>query len=151
MVFSKDYEFTSPTKPRSLFRAPKPAKPKKERPEWRLQTSVVSEFHKWQDGGWDFEFAGDMNAGKRNGARALLTGLKAGETDIRIYLNRARLKMIELKTKTGKLSKPQKERHAKLRKLGFQIEVVYAKTPESAAEQCVELLKGWLLEGVTKQ
>lgn len=111
----------------------------------------MSEFHKWQDGGWQFEFAGDMNAGKRNGARALLCGLKAGETDLRIYLPRAKLAMIELKTSKGKLSADQIKRHAELRALGFEIETVYAKTPDEAAEQCRVLLSNWLVEGVTRQ
>jgi len=137
-------------KPRKLFATPKP-KTKKERPEWRLQAAVVSDFHRLQDGGLEFEFAGDMNAGKRNGSRAKLTGLKAGETDLRLYLSRARLKMIELKTATGVLSQVQKDRHAALRALGFEIEVVYAKTPEDAVAQCGKLLKDWIVEGETMQ
>lgn len=139
-----------PATKRKLFATPKPKK-KKDPPEWRLQAAVVSEFHKWQDQGWQFEFAGDMNAGKRNGARALLCGLKAGETDVRIYLPRARLKMIELKTIKGKLSQDQIDRHAKLRALGFEIETVYAKTSEDAVEQCRLLLAHWLAEGETLQ
>lgn len=130
-------------KPRNLFKTPKSKKPKAT-PEWRLQAAVVSEFHRWQDRGFEFEFAGDMNAGKRNGARAILCGLKAGETDLRLYLPGATLKMIELKTGTGKLNEDQKKRHAKLRALGFEIETVYAKTPEEAVKKCGTLLNGWL-------
>ena len=137
-------------KPRSLFRTTKPPK-KKYPPEWRLQAAVVSEFHKWQDGGWDFEFAGDFNAGKRNGSRALLCGLKAGEADIRVYLPRGKLAMIELKAHGGKLHKDQKTRHASLRALGFVVEVVKADTSEDAVEQCRTLLEGWLIEGVMRQ
>lgn len=135
--------------PRALFKTPKPKK-KKPAPEWRLQAAVVSEFHKFQDGGWKFEFAGDMNAGKRGANRAKICGVKAGETDIRIYLPNATLKMIELKTAKGELSQDQIDRHAALRALGFEIEVVYGKTPEDAAAQCVKLLGGWLIDGIAK-
>jgi len=92
-----------------------------------------------------FEFAGDMNAGKRAGNRAKICGLKAGETDIRIYLPRGVLKMIELKTAKGVLSDDQIKRHEKLRALGFEIVVVYAKTPEEAAAICAKLLGNWLV------
>jgi hypothetical protein len=136
--------------PRRLFSTKKP-KVKKDPPEWRLQAEVVSAFHKMQDAGERFEFAGDMNAGKRNGARALLCGLKAGETDIRIYLPVARLKMIELKTLHGELSQDQIDRHEDLIELGFEIETVYAKTPKEAAVKCTNLLKHWIVEGETMQ
>lgn len=135
---------------RRLFKTPKPRVPKPA-PEWRLQAAVVSEFHKYQDGGWKFEFAGDMNAGKRNGSRAKLTGLKAGEADLRLYMPRGVLKMIELKTAKGVLSQEQKDRHAALRALGFQIETVYAKTPDEAAAKCGKLLGDWIIDGITKQ
>lgn len=152
MVFSTNYESSESTNkaPRSLFKTPKPKKPKRV-PEWRLQASVVSEFHKWQDGGWKFEFAGDMNAGKRNGGRAKVTGLKAGEPDLRLYLPNAVLKMIELKNEDYDLSDDQISRHEKLEALGFEIVTVYAKTTEDAVKQCSKLLGNWLVDGVTKQ
>jgi hypothetical protein len=134
--------------PRTLFRSPKPPKPRKV-PEWKLQAAVVSDFHKWQDAGWPFEFAGDFNAGKRNGGRAKLTGLKAGEPDIRIYLGGAKLKMIEMKTGVGKLSKEQKERHNKLDALDFEIATVFANDESDAVNQCQKLLVGWLADGTS--
>ena len=134
--------------PRALFKTKKPKKPKA-KPEWKLQAAVVSDFHKLQDAGWEFEFAGDMNAGKRNGSRAKLTGLKAGEPDIRVYLPGARLKMIELKTEDGVVSDAQTKRHKKLRTLGFEIEVVYAATERDAVEQCNGILSYWIEEGGT--
>lgn len=137
-------------KVRVLFKTPKPKK-KKDPPEWRLQAAVVSAFHKLQDEGKNFEFAGDMNAGKRNGARALLCGLKAGETDIRVYLPNATLKMIELKTSKGVLSEDQIKRHEKLMALGFEIQIVKAKTNEEVVEKCTKLLADWMVDGVTKQ
>jgi hypothetical protein len=134
---------------RALFAVPKPRLPKRV-PEWRLQAAVVSEFHKWQDAGWPFEFAGDMGAGKRNGTRAKVTGLKAGEPDLRLFMAGGVLKMIELKAKGGSLSKEQKERHVKLRALGFEVRTVTAETSESAAKQCSDLLGNWLVDGVVR-
>lgn len=135
---------------RSLFKTKKPRKPRRV-PEWRLQAGVVSEFHKWQDGGWKFEFAGDMNAGKRGANRAKICGVKAGETDLRLYFPFAVLKMIELKADKGELSEDQVKRHAKLRDLGFEIHTVTASTVDDAKAQCIDLLEGWLIASVTKQ
>jgi hypothetical protein len=98
--------------------------------------------------GWEFEFAGDMNAGKRNGSRAKLTGLKAGEPDVRIYTAPAQLGMIELKTTKGKLSEDQIERHAALTKLGFKVHVVHAATETEAASKCRAILRGMIRETV---
>lgn len=108
---------------------------------------MVSDFHKAQDLGMRFEFAGDMNAGKRNGSRAKLCGLKAGETDLRLYLPGGRLKMIELKAHGGKLSADQKERHKKLRAMGFEIVTVQADYPEEAVDECRTLLMEWTTNG----
>lgn len=135
--------------PRKLFKVKKDRKPKA-KPEWKLQAAVVSDFHKWQDAGWPFEFAGDMNAGKRNGARAKITGLTAGEPDIRLYFANARLKMIELKTEKGRLSEAQIDRHQKLEALGFEVVTVYAKTEDDAVDQCSNLLVGWFAEGTVR-
>lgn len=129
--------------PRALFKAKVPKKPKA-KPEWKLQAAVVSEFHKLQDAGWPFEFAGDMNAGKRNGARAKLNGLKAGEPDIRVYLPGAQLRMIEMKASGGKVSKAQEGRHRLLRNLGFDIVVIKAETEDDAVAQCRRLLTKWI-------
>lgn len=131
--------------PRTLFKTPKP-RTKKPPPEWKLQAAVVSDWHKCQDMGWRFEFAGDMNAGKRNGLRAKLTGLKAGETDLRIYAPGARLGMIELKTARGVLNAAQKERHDALTGLGFKIHVVKAATESEAVTKCRAILKGMVLQ-----
>lgn len=131
---------------KALFKPKKVRKPK-DKPEWKLQAAVVSDFHKLQDAGHQFEFAGDMGAGKRNGSRAKLTGLKAGEPDLRLYTKHG-LRMIELKTIKGRLSQEQTDRHEKLTALGFEIVTVWADTEESAAAQCRELLLGWIMETV---
>jgi hypothetical protein len=135
-----------PEKPRPLFK-PKTVRQPKPKPEWKLQAAVVSDFHKCQDMGWQFEFEGDMAAGKRNGSRAKLTGLKAGSPDLRLYLPGARLGMIELKTTKGKLSDEQIERHAALTKLGFKVHVVHAATETEAASKCRAILKGMIRGG----
>jgi hypothetical protein len=73
-------------------------------PEWRLQAAVVSDWHKLQDDGWEFEFAGDMSGVKTtNPGRAKLTGLKAGEPDLRVYLKSGKLALLELKAENGRL------------------------------------------------
>lgn len=136
-------QLEKPEKTRLLFKPKKPRKPKP-KPEWKLQAAVVSDFHKCQDMGWEFEFAGDMNSGKRNGARAKLTGLKAGEADIRIYLPGAKLGMIEMKNAKGELSEDQIKRHAKLEALGFKVHVVQASTEEEAASKCRKILTGMI-------
>jgi hypothetical protein len=133
-------------KPRNLFRTPKPPEPYRV-PEWKLQAVVVSDWHKRIDRGERFAFAGDLNGVRltpSQAGKAKLTGLTPGETDLRIYLPTARFKMIEMKADGGALSKAQKERHSLLRGLGFEIEVVKAKTEESAIMQCGKLLDGWL-------
>lgn len=103
----------------------------------------MSDFHKAQDEGMAFEFAGDTNTGKRNPTRAKLTGVKAGETDLRLYMPHGRLKMIELKAHGGSLSTEQRLRHKKLQSLGFEIETVKADYPEEAVAKCRALLDMW--------
>lgn len=128
---------------RPLFTTPKPRKPKP-KPEWKLQAAVVSDFHKCQDAGWEFEFEGDMAAGKRNGARAKLTGLKAGSPDLRIFLPGARLGLIEMKGAKTPVSEDQIKRHAALEALGFKVHVVRASTEVEAASKCRTILKGMI-------
>lgn len=129
---------------RRLFADPKP-KEDRERPEWRVQAEIVSYLHKLQDMGKRFEFAGDFNAGKRNATRAKLTGLKAGETDLRFYFPGGLFKMLELKRPDGRLSKEQKDRHTKLRALGFEVEVLFADV-DNAAEKVAPIIERWLME-----
>jgi hypothetical protein len=131
-------------KRRNLFAAPKP-KEDLDRPEWRVQAEAVSFLHKLQDEGYNFEFAGDMNGEIRNGTRAKLTGVKAGETDLRFYFPGAVFKMIELKRPDGRLSNAQKIRHVALRALGFEIEVVFAEV-EDVVEKIRPIVMRWIEE-----
>lgn len=102
-------------------------------PEWRYQAEVIARLHKMEANGSPLTCAGDMNAGKR-GRGAKVTGLTAGEPDIRIYLSGGRLLSVEMKRPKGTTSKEQKARHNRLVELGFEVIVVAAATPKEAAD-----------------
>lgn len=122
------------------------------KPEWKLQAAVVSSFHKLQDNGWQFEFAGDMNGvamSPSQAGRAKLTGMTPGEPDLRIYLKSGRLGMIELKADGGRLSAAQERRHGRLRALGHTIEVVRADNEKDAVDACRAILEAWEAEPKT--
>jgi hypothetical protein len=114
-------------------------------PEWRYQAEVIARLHKMEKiEGLPFTCAGDMNRGKRSKRaqmEAKVTGMTAGEADVRIYLTGGRLFMIELKTPNGRRSKEQKERHALFVKLGFEIVTAAAKTPEELADVVEALVR----------
>ncbi len=126
--------------------------------EWRLQAAAVRRVRsmpgygvEWatdERGSWpEFTIAGDFNAARRSpqeAVKAKATGLTPGETDLRVYLHGARLKMIEYKGADGKLSADQKTRHLLLRGLGFDIVVVKAKTEDEAADATEALVRAWL-------
>lgn len=78
-------------------------------------------------------FAASLEGNRRSGAaiaRAKREGLEAGEPDLRIYMDGGRCLFIELKRKGGVLTLVQKNRHKRLISLGFDVHVVWAKTPE---------------------
>ncbi|GJD31456.1 hypothetical protein PMNALOAF_2715 [Methylobacterium adhaesivum] len=106
-------------------------------PEWRFQAEVVARLHKMEAEGCPLTCAGDMAAAKRSQAErqtAKATGLMAGETDVRVYIVGGRLLSIELKAKKGSRSKEQKDRHARLEALGFEVMNPRADTPEALAD-----------------
>ena len=111
--------------------------------EWHMQAYVVQEARRM-----GYVVAADMNAGKRNGAKAKAEGMQAGETDLRFYLPGAMMALIELKRggnltprKTwGSVSKAQKELHETLRGLGFYVAVVFADSPAAMWDKVRELL-----------
>ena len=123
----------------------KPAPPE----EWELQAAQVRRLRAMPEYGKRFLLAGDMNAAKR-GPRAqqeaIAAGLTPGESDLRIYLDGARLRMIENKVGSGRLSPPQVDRHAKLAALGHDVAVVRAVSENEAADKAVALVRGWLEE-----
>lgn len=94
-----------------------------------------------------FALAGDQNSAKRGPraqAIAVATGMAAGDPDLRIYLHKGRLGLIENKVGRGRLSPAQIDRHALLARLGHPVTTIHASSPEDAASQAVALVRGWL-------
>lgn len=116
-------------------------------PEWRYQAAVVARLHALEDAGLPLTCAGDMNRAKRSRRErmeAKVTGLTAGEPDVRVYITGGLLLSIELKTPTGSRSKDQKARHAKLTKLGFIVLTAKAATPEDLADEVERIVRSYL-------
>lgn len=115
--------------------------------EWRLQASSVRALKALPEFDRTFTLAGDMNAAKRgpqDQIRAKATGLAPGDPDLRIYGMGGRLWLIEFKAAKGRLSPAQVDRHALLKRLGFDVVTLQATTEEEAAEATVELVRAWL-------
>lgn len=123
----------------------KPALPK----EWELQAAQVRRLRAMPEYGKRFLLAGDMNAAKR-GPRAqqeaIAAGLTPGESDLRIYLDGGRLRMIENKVGSGRQTPAQVDRHPALAALGHEVVVVRALTENEAADKAEALVRGWLEE-----
>lgn len=116
-------------------------------PEWRGQAAIIARFHKLEAEGWPFTCAGDQNAEKRGAvarAKAKVTGITAGEPDIRIYLPNGRLGLIECKADKGKLSDGQTKRHARLKELGHEVVVLQFTNEQEAVDGAVKLLAAML-------
>ncbi|WP_453971116.1 hypothetical protein [Amorphus sp. MBR-141] len=106
-------------------------------PEWRYQAEAIARLHKLEASGLPFTCAGDMNAGRRSRSergQAKVTGLTAGEPDIRVYIIGGLLLSFELKTPDGRRSKNQKARHELLTSLGFEVVTIAAPTPSAIAD-----------------
>jgi hypothetical protein len=116
-------------------------------PEWRYQAEVIARLHDLEDRGMPFTCAGDMNRakrGRRQQMEAKVTGMTAGEADVRVYMFGGRLLSIELKTPKGSRSKEQKDRHKKLTALGFEVVTMKAATPEELADDVEALIRSRL-------
>jgi hypothetical protein len=74
--------------------------------------------------------------------------MTAGEADIRLYLPKGRLGLIELKAAAGRLSDAQIDRHARLAELGHHVVVLKAANDNDAVSGAVGILEGML--GKTK-
>lgn len=114
--------------------------------EEMMQIAVVEKLHKREKLG-GFTFAADQNgmrSSKRTGQKAKLAGMRAGEADLRFYLNDGRLGMIEMKTKKNSVSKHQKERHKLLKSLGHDVRVVKAGCPQEAIDKVFAILDEWI-------
>jgi hypothetical protein len=116
-------------------------------PEWRYQAAVIARLHTLEAIGVPIACAGDMNRAKRTRRErmeAKVTGLTAGEADVRVYMPGGRLLSIELKTPTGSRSKAQRERHKLLASLGFEVVTMKAATPEDLADDVEALVRSRL-------
>ncbi|WP_028165463.1 hypothetical protein [Bradyrhizobium elkanii] len=116
-------------------------------PEWRYQAEVIARLHALEDAGLPITCAGDMNRAKRTRRErmeAKVTGLTAGEPDVRVYITGGFLLSFELKTPKGSRSKDQKDRHKKLIGLGFTVITIKAKTPEEIADEVERIVRSYL-------
>lgn len=117
--------------------------------EWELQAVVVRDMRRLEDARGDFTVAADMNGvhlTSQQASKAKITGMRAGETDLRFYCAGGRTLLVELKRKKGVVEAEQKERHEKLRALGYQVEVVKAATPAEASARVRALLVAFLAQ-----
>jgi hypothetical protein len=111
-----------------------------------IQSYIVMKLRDWQaiEPGL-FEFEAGMEGIKlsiRAATKAKALGMGNGFTDLKFYLSRGRMCLIELKRKGGKgVSDNQIARHEALAMLGFTVYVVKAKTPQAGWEQVLAILK----------
>lgn len=104
-------------------------------PEWRLQAAVVVDLDRRIAEGANFDFAAGLEGVRlipKKRAEMRSQGMKAGEPDLRFYFDGGRTLLIELKAGGGSLNPAQKQRHARLRDLGFDVRTVKA-TSEAEA------------------
>lgn len=90
-------------------------------------------------------FAADMNAGKRSrgrGSKLKALGMRAGEPDLRVYVDGGKLISFEVKKLRGATSQEQKDRMATLTQLGFACHVIRERTPGQARDRVMEILIG---------
>ncbi|UPK16794.1 VRR-NUC domain-containing protein [Bradyrhizobium sp. 131] len=116
-------------------------------PEWRYQAEVIARLHALEDAGLPIACAGDMNRAKRSRRErmeAKVTGLTAGEPDVRVYVTGGFLLSIELKAPKGSRSKDQKDRHKKLTDLGFTVITAKAPTPGELADEVERIVRSYL-------
>lgn len=91
-----------------------------------------------------FTFTHPANEGKRSpiqGAILKAAGLQAGEPDIILFLRGGQAAFIELKNGQGSLSLPQRQRHDVLRGLGFDVDVVKARSVPEAIGQVEAIMQ----------
>lgn len=110
--------------------------------EDEVQAAIVTALSRIEKQLKSFSFAADMNAGKRSkgdGARKKALGMRAGESDLRVYLPHGKLWMPELKMNhNGVVSAAQRERHGHLQRLGHDVEVLWCETPWHGVEQIID-------------
>lgn len=115
--------------------------------EWELQAAAVRRLRGMDEYGRRFLLVGGMEAGRRGrneAAKALATGLTAGHPDLTVFLLGGRCGFIEYKAANGRLSPEQTHRHAALRAIGHNVEVVKAVSEVECADATEALVRGWL-------
>lgn len=111
--------------------------------EWELQAEQCARLRRIPG----VLFVGGMESGKRGPrarVQALATGLTAGHPDLTIFLPGGRTYFIENKVGKGRLSTAQMERHEKLRKAGFVVEVIRATSKEEAGDKIEAMVREWI-------
>ncbi len=106
--------------------------------EWQIQAYCVQEGRRM-----GYLVVGNTEQGKRtkaSGGRLKACGMVSGNPDMAWFLNDGKLIWIELKTKTGILSKSQLEHHAEMSKRGHIVHVVYAESPTNAWNQIKNII-----------
>lgn len=117
--------------------------------EWELQAEQCRRLRRMPD----VLFVGGMEAGKRGPraqVQALATGLTAGHPDLTIFLSGGRTYFIENKVGNGRISPAQTDRHEKLRKAGFVVEVIRATSKDEAGDKIEALVLEWLADNDNK-
>ncbi len=74
--------------------------------------------------------------------KAKRMGMTAGEPDLRLYLDGGRTVFFELKTKSGRLSKAQKDRIKSLMDMGHEVHVIYTDTVNDGIDMMMDALGG---------
>jgi hypothetical protein len=121
----------------------KPAPPTED----QLQAAQVRAMRRHPANGKLFTFAADMNSEKRGPkarAKALATGMMAGEPDLRLSFAGGRLVYVENKVGRGRMQASQEPRHELLRKLGFVVHVLRAESEEDAVAQLMAIVEAEL-------
>lgn len=113
-----------------------------------MQAAQVAALRRLPEYGKRFIFAADMNSERRSPrmrAKAIRTGMTAGEPDLRLYCEGGRLLSVENKAKRTPVSKEQKARHKALEDLGFTVVVLRSESEQEAVEKIIkELRKFWV-------
>lgn len=111
--------------------------------EDELQEAQCQAMRKHPAFGKAFTFAASLEAERRGPkarAKALRTGMMAGEPDLRLSFSGARLVYVENKVGNARFQPAQEPRHALLRSLGFTVHVIRATAPDHAASAILAIV-----------
>lgn len=113
-----------------------------------IQAGICTALFRLEKAGFKFTFAGDQNGANRGRLARMIAkacGLRSGETDLRFYLPKGELALVELKRlKKGRVDPDQIKRHRLLESLGFEVQVVFADSPLDGIHQVLKHLARWI-------